>query len=216
MRDQNTISAFLSQASSRLLLVALGALLLLVLALLIITIGLKGSVDRFETELHYRSPLPTESDGELPIENIAMGQTLYVPVYSHIYIHEGEPYPLTATLSIRNTDFNSPLYVKAVRYYDSTGKLVQSYLERPSRLGPLATMEFLVEERDVRGGSGANFIVEWASQDFVSGPVIEAVMIGATSQQGISFVCPGRVLSEMRRDAQEGQTNADVAQTATP
>jgi hypothetical protein len=216
MRNQNNISAFISQASSRLLLVALGALVLLVLALLVITIGLKGSVDRFETELHYRAPHLTESHGELPAENIAMGQTLYVPVYSHIYIHEGEPYPLTATLSIRNTDSGSPLYVKAVRYYDSTGKLVQSYLERPLMLGPLAATEFLVEERDVRGGSGANFVVEWVSQAFVTEPVIEAVMIGATSQQGISFVCPGRVLSEVRRDAQQGQTNANVGQTATP
>lgn len=209
MGDQDTIPALLSRASSRLLAVALWAIILLIVALLIMTMNLKGSVDRVESDLRYRSPHVAEVDDGLPAEHVAMAQTVYVPVYSHIYIHEGDPYSLTATLSIRNTDFSSPLHVNAVRYYDSNGKLVESYLERPLRLGPLATTEFLVEERDIRGGSGANFVVEWVSQEFVTEPVIEAVMIGATSQQGISFVCPGRVVRETRRDKQEEQTAED-------
>jgi hypothetical protein len=201
MTDQYKTTSSLSQVSSRLLMVALVAVLLMVVILLIMTVSLRGSVDRFKTDLRYEPPHAIEADDGFLVQDVAMAQTLYVPVYSHIYVREGEPYRLTATLSIRNTDPDHQIYVNAVRYYNSVGKLVQSYLERPLILGPLATTEFLVEERDTRGGSGANFIVEWACPDLVTEPVIEAVMIGATSQQGISFVCPGRVLSETRRDA---------------
>ncbi|MBN1341782.1 MAG: DUF3124 domain-containing protein [Phycisphaerae bacterium] len=183
---------------------ALWLILLLVAALLVVTVGLRSSLGRFQDDLHYRPPQSTEGAGEPLAEDIVIAQTVYVPVYSHVYVHDGKPYPLTATLSIRNTDPHKSFLVKSVRYYDSKGKLVQSYLERPMRLAPLATTEVLVEEGDVRGGSGANFIVEWVSEELVTQPVIEAVMIGATSQQGISFVCSGTVIAETRRDAGAG------------
>ncbi|MGH2414466.1 MAG: DUF3124 domain-containing protein, partial [Microcystaceae cyanobacterium] len=36
---------------------------------------------------------------------IVMGQTIYVPIYSHIYFENSQKtFDLTATLSIRNTD----------------------------------------------------------------------------------------------------------------
>jgi len=44
--------------------------------------------------------------------------------------------------------------------------------------------------------AGANFIVRWESPNKVSIPVIQAVMIGTASTQGISFVCDGVVLEE--------------------
>jgi hypothetical protein len=46
----------------------------------------------------------------------------------------------------------------------------------------------------VGGGVGANFIVEWIAEKEVSEPVVEAVMISAASNQGISFVSPGRII----------------------
>ena len=58
-------------------------------------------------------------------------------------------------------------------------------------LGPLATGEFLVEKKDDSGGSGANFLVDWDAESAVPPPVAEAVMIGTSGQQGISFVRPG-------------------------
>jgi hypothetical protein len=126
---------------------------------------------------------------------IAMGQTIYVPVYSHIYYeNQKEVLYLSATLSIRNTDLSNPIIITSVRYYNTEGKLIKQYLERPVELSPLASTDFIVERTDTSGGSGANFIVEWIAEKDVSKPVVEAVMISAASNQGISFVSPGRII----------------------
>ncbi|MDZ8054272.1 MAG: DUF3124 domain-containing protein [Aulosira sp. ZfuVER01] len=130
---------------------------------------------------------------------IAMGQTIYVPVYSHIYHNdERKILDLAATLSIRNTDLTNPMIVTAVRYYDSNGKLIKQYLERPIQLNALASTDFFVNRTDTSGGSGANFIVEWVSQKAISEPIVEAVMIATEFQQGVSFVSPGKVIKTQK------------------
>ncbi|MDZ8105508.1 MAG: DUF3124 domain-containing protein [Nostoc sp. DedQUE12a] len=126
---------------------------------------------------------------------IAMGQTIYVPVYSHIYHHNRqEIFELAVTLSIRNTDLNNSMVVTSVRYYNSEGKLVKQYLERPIQLDALASTDFFINRNDTSGGLGANFIVEWVAQTEISEPIVEAVMIGTDFQQGISFTSSGRVI----------------------
>jgi hypothetical protein len=121
-------------------------------------------------------------------------QTLYVPAYSHIYYYSRQHRILLAiTLSIRNTDFAHPITITSVRYYDTPGQLIKEYLERPLSLAPLGSTDFVVEERDTRGGAGANFIVEWRAEERVNDPIVEAVMI-SSGTQGISFVSPGRVI----------------------
>jgi hypothetical protein len=127
--------------------------------------------------------------------NIAMGQTIYVPVYSHIYYQNQEKVlNLAATLSIRNTDFNQPMIITSVRYYDSNGKVVRQFLARPVQLGAMASTDFVVDSTDTSGGSGANFIVEWIAQTQISEPIVEVVMIGTESNRGISFVSAGKVI----------------------
>ena len=50
---------------------------------------------------------------------IAAGETLYVPVYSHIYYEDQQKVlNLAATLSLRNTDFINPIIITSVQYYD--------------------------------------------------------------------------------------------------
>ncbi|MEH1894813.1 MAG: DUF3124 domain-containing protein [Nostoc sp.] len=130
---------------------------------------------------------------------IASGQTIYVPVYSHIYHHNRqEIFELAVTLSIRNTDLTNPIIITAVRYYNSEGKLVKQYLKQPIQLDALASTTFFVNRNDTSGGLGANFIVEWVGQTEISEPVVEAVMIGTDFQQGISFISPGRVIKNKR------------------
>lgn len=126
---------------------------------------------------------------------ILMGQTIYVPIYSHIYHQDKkQTFNLAATLSIRNTDLNNAIVIISVQYYDSDGKLVRKYIENPIEIAALASTDFFVDTTDTSGGSGAKFIVEWVAQTEVSQPVIEAVMIGSGFQQGISFVSLGRVI----------------------
>lgn len=129
--------------------------------------------------------------------NPSKGQTVYVPVYSHIYGGpRARPLDLTATLSIRNTDLDEPLELIAVDYYDSDGKLVRKYLEKIQKIGPLATTRFIVEEYDSTGGSGAKFLVQWKSGKPLTPPVIECIMITIQSGLGISFVTNGRVIKD--------------------
>lgn len=123
------------------------------------------------------------------------GQTVYVPIYSHIYIWErGRTMELTSTLSVRNTDLTHPIIIASVNYYDSNGKLVRKYLKQPVELPRLASTNFIVDQEDTTGGAGASFIVEWVTQKQVSLPVIEAVMINASGNQGVSLLSPGRVI----------------------
>jgi hypothetical protein len=136
-------------------------------------------------------PGPSPADSAHPV----VRQVVYVPVYPRIYFRDQRrAIDLAATLSVRNTDPEYPLTVTAVLYFNTAGRLVRSYLRGPVRLGPMATAEYVVEPRDTAGGSGANFLVEWTADRRVTEPVIEAVMIGATGAQGISFVSVGRPL----------------------
>jgi hypothetical protein len=67
-------------------------------------------------------------------------------------------------------------------------------------LGPLASTHFYIEEYDRRGGAGANFVVKWRSAAEVNQPIIEGIMLGLASGQGLSFTCPGQILSNPGAD----------------
>lgn len=130
-------------------------------------------------------------------EGLSRGQTLYVPCYSHIYHGiKTRPIDLTITLSVRNTDPARAVTLTSVDYHDTTGKLVKRHLDAPMRLEPLMTAEFIVGQTDTSGGSGANFMVRWQAETPASPVFVEAVMIGTSAQQGISFTSQGRVVPE--------------------
>ena len=125
------------------------------------------------------------------------GQLLYVPVYSEIpYGNRNRTIPLAATLSIRNIDPTHPIEVRRVDYYDAQGQRVAPYLIGPQRLEPLASMQLVVKESDKTGGVSSSFLVEWASSEAVSPPIVEAVMVSTASSQGISFLGDARILRE--------------------
>ena len=130
---------------------------------------------------------------------LSSGQTVYVSIYSHIYSGlKARPFDLAAILSIRNTNPNNSITLRSVKYYDSDGKLLKEYLSIPLQLNALVSTRYIITEGDKTGGSGANFIVIWKSDRKVNPPIIEAVMIGTHSGQGISFVSRGQVIKEDR------------------
>lgn len=151
--------------------------------------------------LNHSSPgdLAHEEQGRSDLYHLAAnpveGQTVYVPAYSHIYHGKGDPFLLTITLSVRNTSVEREIVVKSVRYFDTKGRMVKSYLTKPVRLPALGTTEVVVTRDDTSGGSGANFLVEWHASQPVTEPIIEAIMIATDSQQGISFARRGSVIS---------------------
>jgi hypothetical protein len=99
---------------------------------------------------------------------------------------------LSATVSIRNADAERSLVLVSVKYYDSLGKPIQEYLNGVMELDPMATVEFVIERPDTRGGSGANFLIDWGSPHSIAEPVTEAIMLGQIGNAGISFLSPGR------------------------
>ena len=145
---------------------------------------------KFEPPRSYTAPnLDDDAATDVSVRSLPVHQAAYVPVYSHIYYDGGRPYLLETTLSVRNVDPKRPVYVSAVEYYDTNGKLLKKQVDRLIKLYPLQTIEFLVERHDVAGGSGANFIVEWhAGSGETHAPLIEAVMVGRSGTNAISFV----------------------------
>ncbi len=128
---------------------------------------------------------------------LSRGQVVYAPVYSHIYIGDRErPFLLAVTLSIRNTDPEDAIVVTKVSYFNSEGTRLEEYLKQPVTLEGMSATRFVVHESDETGGSGASFLVEWETAKSVSPPIIETVMIGAQTQQGISFTSRGQVIEE--------------------
>lgn len=127
----------------------------------------------------------------------AIEQSVYVPIYSTIYHNDRrDTVDLAATLSIRNTDPKKSIILKSIRYYDSSGTLIQDFLSEPQVLGPIASADVVVPRTHTTGGSGANFIVDWMASEKPSMPLIEAVMIALGSANSASFVSRGVTISE--------------------
>ncbi|WP_114700447.1 DUF3124 domain-containing protein [Psychrobacter proteolyticus] len=119
-------------------------------------------------------------------------QTFYVPIYSDIYSDsENQKVLLSATLSVRNTTLDKPLYINKIDYYNTNGDFVKSYIDGPIELPPMATLNYIIEKEDDSGGSGANFIIDVEGVDETVKPVIEAVMIGNFSNKGFAFSTEG-------------------------
>jgi len=132
----------------------------------------------------------------VPSESATDG-TIYVPVYSTLYLgvpNRANTVDLAATVSVRNVSSVHPITLDWVRYYDSVGKPVREYLDKPSTLPPMGSVEFVIQRSDIAGGPGANFLIHWQAPAVVDEPLIEAVMVGQSGNTGISFVSRGRAL----------------------
>lgn len=136
---------------------------------------------------------PSSYAGEKAV--LSAGQVIYVPAYSHIYYGNREkPFLLAVTLSIRNVDPKHEIAIIEVDYYETQGKRLKVYLDKPVLLKPLESLRYIIPERDKSGGSGANFIVMWKSEKLVNPPIVETIMISTMAQQGISFTSRGRAI----------------------
>ncbi len=130
---------------------------------------------------------------------LSKGQLVYVPVYSHVYHGDMEKkFLLAGIVSIRNTDPNHAITIILADYYDSDGKVIKSYLPKPFTLNPMASTRFVVKESETKGGSGANFLVQWRAEEEVNEPIMEGVMIGTAGQQGISFTSRGKAIKNIK------------------
>lgn len=136
-------------------------------------------------------------------EALSNGQTLYLPIYSHVYHGDtdrnGKPAEnllTSAHVSIRNTDASAGLRVLSARYYDTDGKLLKEYLPTPRSIPALGTLELFVPRADVSGGSGANFIITWAADNLINPPLVEALHAEIRASRSVMFVTSARVVKK--------------------
>ena len=126
------------------------------------------------------------------------GETLYLPVYSHIWHGEAgrDSKPartlVSVSVSIRNTDPAQPIRVTSAQYYDTDGKKLKEYFPKPVVIGPMGTREIFISRSDDSGGSGANFIVVWNSDAAASPPIVQAVHVDLPGGRSVVFTTSAR------------------------
>ena len=127
--------------------------------------------------------------------DVARGELIYVPIYSRIFYEDTKAaLELAATLSIHNVNPDRSITVTRADYYDTAGKPIHKYVETPWVLKPLETRNLVIERANTAGGAGANFLVEWHSDSEVTCPLVEALMVSASHNLGISFTSIGKVV----------------------
>ena len=147
-----------------------------------------------ETKTHDQSPQLDWSDRQIeftPDSLFTVGAS-YLSVYSEIYSYTAETtFPLTATVSIHNTSTEYSIFITKADYYNTYGELIRNYVDNPIYVKPMESLQIVIDETDESGGTGANFIFEWASKSSENEPFFEAVMISTSGQQGMSFTTKG-------------------------
>ena len=129
----------------------------------------------------------------LPATSLGVSGGFYVPAYSSVSVSQGKlRVDFSVTLSVHNASETQPLVLKRIAYFDTAGRMVDSYLKSPVALRPLATVEVFIPTVDARGGTGANFVVEWAATGEIAEPVVEALMLGSLANAHYSFISQGR------------------------
>lgn len=129
----------------------------------------------------------------LPTSDSLLLGTSYLSVYSQVYsMNERTIHDLTVMISIRNTSDLDSMFILKAKYYDTNGDLIRTYFDHPIYVAPLETVEIIIDEKDKSGGTGANFMFDWAVKKNGLEPLFEGVMISTSGQQGLSFVTQGK------------------------
>ena len=126
------------------------------------------------------------------VDSLVMG-TSYLSVYSEIYSEtEHRTHHLTSTISMRNTNLKDTIYINKAEYFNTQGTSIRTYFDFPIYIKPMETVEIVIDEKDRSGGTGANFLFQWATKPPSHEPYFEGVMISTSGQQGLSFTTQGR------------------------
>lgn len=175
--------------------------LLYLLFVIILATGCKTETRKAETAQKRSHPSHRYNYVTIDTTQLNYFETDYLPVYSDIYFDDGtKRFPITATVSLRNTSLTDSAFVLSARYYDSYGKMLHTYIDSVLLLSPLESVELVVEEGEKAGGAGANFIIEWAATKYTNQMLIQSVMISTYGQQGVSFLSEAKVIQRKNRE----------------
>lgn len=128
---------------------------------------------------------------------LVKGQTLYIPC-STSYVAGDFSFNINTTIFIRNTDPHHSIDVVRIDFYNTSGKLVEKYLQRPLKLNPSAGTYVRVKN-PVSGDEGAvaHFIVQWQAETKVVEPILRGLMLGSAGTRGYTFESEPRIVQEI-------------------
>lgn len=137
--------------------------------------------------------------------NLSAGQTLYLPVYSHIWhgdrvVNKRYPLktPVSVLVSIRNTNLKTPVRLYSARYFNTTGKLLKQFVASPVMIEPMGTHELFIEKQETQGGSGANLVIQWDAETAVNAPIVEAIHAEIKGHSTFTFVIRAQPINEAK------------------
>ncbi|PLW98721.1 MAG: hypothetical protein C0591_03885 [Marinilabiliales bacterium] len=146
--------------------------------------------NKFKLQYDHQNVLYIEKSA---IPELEINESVYVPAYSDLYYESQQKKTFfTVILSLRNISFTDTLYFTNIDYYNSHGKLLRKYIDQVLVLRPMESMEYIVEEAEKEGGTGANFVVGYSAKaNLKNHPFIESIMMGNLDNYRFAFTSPG-------------------------
>jgi hypothetical protein len=127
---------------------------------------------------------------------LVKGQTLYLPI-STSYMAGDYAFDVRPTIFIHNTDADHAINIVRIDFYNTSGKLVEKYLEKPLKLNPAAGTYIRVKNLlSGEEGAASHFIVQWQAETKVNDPIIRGLMLGASGTRGYTFETQPRIVQE--------------------
>lgn len=127
---------------------------------------------------------------------LVKGQTLYLPIATS-YISDDYSFNVNATIVIHNTDPDHAINIVKLDFYNTSGQLVEKYLQQPLKLNPSAGTRIHVKH-SVSGeeGMAAHFVIQWQAKTKVVEPLVGGLLLGARGTRGYSFGTTPRIVQE--------------------
>jgi hypothetical protein len=136
------------------------------------------------------------TDSAIGEVKLVKSQTVYMPC-STSYMAGDHSFNVKATIFIHNTDPNQSINIVKMDFYNTSGKLVEQYLQQPLKLNPSAATYIHVKNPLTgKEGMAAHFVIQWQAETKVVEPLMRTLMLGSAGTRGYSFTTQPRVIQE--------------------
>ena len=127
---------------------------------------------------------------------LVKGQTLYIPSPTS-FMAGTHSFNVRATVFIHNTDPTNAINITGIDFYNSGGKLVETYLTQPLKLNALAATRVNVKQPlEGEDGMAAHFVIKWQAEQKVVEPLMSGLFFGVSGTRGFSFTSQPRIIQE--------------------
>lgn len=162
--------------------------LLLVPLMIILMIGCEQQAEVNIDEENWSTRMANMEE----VDSLIHGKS-YLSVYSQIYsFTQKRKYNLAGMISLRNVSEKDTVYLLRADYFNTEGENIRTYFDYPIYVSPMETIEIVIAQDDVEGGTGSNFLFEWKIPPNCPEPLFEGVMNSMQGTQGIAFTTQAR------------------------